>query len=69
MVGELPENTIFCFTETWLTSNDHDDYYNPKKDQHMCFRFDRAKGGILKKGGGVMLLYQNLFPKIEKGSK
>ena len=49
IVGELTKNTIFCFTETWLTSNDHDDFYNPKKDQYGCFRLDRAKEGISKK--------------------
>ena len=66
-VGELPENTIFCFTETWLTSNDHDDFYNLKKDQYVCFRFDRAKEGISKKGGGVMLLIPKIFPpKLRK---
>ena len=52
IVGELPENTIYCFTETWLTSNDHDDFYNPKKDQYVCFRFDRAKEGISKDFAG-----------------
>ena len=67
IVGELPENTIFCFTETWLTSNDHDDFYNPKKDQYVYFRFDRAKEGISKKGGGVMLLIPKIFsPKLRK---
>ena len=65
IVGELPENTIFCFTETWLTSNDHDDFYNPKKDQYMRFRFDRVKEGVSKKGGGVMLLIPKIFaPKL-----
>ena len=67
IVGELPENTIFCFTESWLTSNDHDDVYNPKKDQYVCFRFDRAKEGISKKGGGVILLIPKIFsPKLRK---
>ena len=67
VVGELPENTIFCFTDTWLTSNDQDDFYNPKKDQYVCFRFDGAKEGILKKGGGVMLLIPKIFsPKLRK---
>ena len=68
IVGELPENTVFfCFTETWLTSNDHDDFYNLKKDQYVCFRFDRAKEGISKKGGGVMLLIPKIFsPKLRK---
>ena len=67
IVGELPKNTIFCFTETWLTSNDHDDFYNPKKDQYVCFRFDRANEGISKKGGGVMLLIPKVFaPKLRK---
>ena len=67
IVGELPENTIFCFTETWLTSNDHDNFYNPMKDQYLCFRFERAKEGISKKGGGVMLLVPKIFsPKLRK---
>ena len=67
IVGELPENTNFCFTETWLTSNDHDDFYIPKTDQYVCLRFDRAKWGISKKGGGVMLLIPKIFsPKLRK---
>ena len=70
IVGELPENTFFCFTETWLNSKDHDDFYNPKKDQYVCFRFDRAKKGILKKGGDVnATCIKNLCSKIEEGSK
>ena len=36
IVRELPENTIFCFTKIWLTSDNHDDFYNPKKDQCVC---------------------------------
>ena len=33
----------------------------------MCFRFDRAKEGISKKGGGVMLLIPKIFsPKLRK---
>ena len=70
IVGELPENTIFRFTETWLTSNDHDDFYSPKKDQYVCFEFDRAKEGISKKGRRCNAAYtKNLCSKIEEGSK
>ena len=57
-----------CFTETWLTSDNHDDFYIPKKDQYKCFRFDRAKDGISKRDGGVMLLMPKICsPKLRKG--
>ena len=60
---------FFCFTETWLTSNDHDDFHNPKNDQYVCSRFDRAKGHF-KKGRRCNAAYtKNLSSKIEEGSK
>ena len=68
IVEELPNNTIFCFTETWLTSNDPYDFYKPKKDQYVCFTFESAKKGISKKSGCVMRLILKLRKDLNKFS-
>ena len=68
MFREFSNNTVFGFTETWLTNEDSFNLWCINSNS--CFRCDR----ISVKGGGVMLLIpkifnpnnHNDFPKMSK---
>ena len=49
-------NTIYGFTETWLTEDDPKDPWTHDKTNLECFRRDRQKETKKTKGGGIQLL-------------
>ena len=72
MLKECSNNTVFAFTETWLTSEDDINLCCIDINYYSCFRCDRISEK--SKGGGVMLLIpkifnpkdRNDFPKMNK---
>ena len=66
LVGDLGNNTVYGFSETWLKEEDSQSFWELKKDLFKTFRSDRET--MLKdRGGGVMLIVpKSLHPKIRK---
>ena len=66
LVGDLGNNTVYGFSETWLKEEDSQSFWELKKDLFKTFRSDRET--MLKdRGGGVMVIVpKSLNPKIRK---
>ena len=64
LVGDLGNNTVYGFSETWLKEEDSQSFW--EKDLFKTFRMDREI--MLKdRGGGVMLIVlKSLNPKTKK---
>ena len=56
LLVEISENpdAIWCFTETWLSPNFDDRSLQIKS--HIFFRGDRLYNGVVRRGGGVLIL-------------
>ena len=59
ILKECSNNTVFAFTETWLTNEDDINLWCLDKNYYSCFRCDRISEK--SKGGGVMLLIPKIF--------
>ena len=59
MLRECSNNTLFAFTETWLTNEDNINLWCIDSDYYSCFRCDRISK--ISKWGGVMLLIPKIF--------
>ena len=72
MLKECSKNTVFAFTETWLTSQDDNNLWSIDSNYYSCFRCELISEK--SKGGGIMLLIpkifnpknRNDFPKMSK---
>ena len=56
---ESSNNTVFVFTETWLTNEDDVNLWCIDSNCYSCFRCDRISEESMR--GGVMLLIPKIF--------
>ena len=63
IINDLGDNTVYGFTETWLSAENNHKIWEIDSEQYTSIRCDRSdtQKGNAKKGGGVMLLIPNKF--------
>ena len=71
LINDMGRNCIYCFTETWFTENDHEQLYNPDKENFCCFRYERKlmNENKVKRARVMILAPKHLSQKNTKRSK
>ena len=62
LINDLGNNTVFGFSETWLSSKHPSSFWKINCNSFESYRKDRCKNNVKSKGGGVMLFVPKQFP-------
>ena len=62
LINDLGNNTVFGFSETWLSSKHPSSFWKINCNLFESYRKDRCKNNVKSKGGGVMLFVPKQFP-------